>query len=901
MEQLDHYLFNDKLSIKLNILLFSSINSKIKINNDPIPSLLNDDSEIKNFYGWKYLTKILYFNMKSFHRLLYQFDLIFRIDENMQNDLSFNYYLILLIKDEAEIINYEFSIKYIKIFNNLKNNEENKYFNFINSKVTVELLNNFKNSNLYNENKDGDSASNLESENIKYIKNNLYIFKEIGLDLNEKDVINKNINEFYANIILSLIKIDKLSDFNFTNNIVKQLELEKIEISFMESEYLFKKIKDTLNLNNSYIKIYIFNNFEDLYNIKKINFYYMLLKYIFKSPLYIYQIPLLYNTHKNIIEILKSKEIFNFSILEPIIIERIEFIIKKLSDSDYYYNSKYLSKKIINSKQENQMNMKANLLKNSKFIFNISIKVDKNPLIDKIECIYENNKHIFFDEMLKLYNETNEYENKSELNTNYLLFLNILNTYKKIIESQTSIFQFDYNFKIIFELTNSNIKENNIYFINAKYSVTEHPFFETFLNSFDNDILEKKENELEGFNSLMIKLNLQTNANQISAMETTKECSKFVKKKSVQILDPFINVINYKKGESPFVPNKYKIIEFEKIVYEHVTSVKFFLSLSNGYYFSCGNDKNMILYDNEFKQILIINNLDIALFHISEKTSEDKKFVELIASYGKNIYLIKIDIINKNYEIKKYEIPYINVLFCAQVLKKYVILGIGRVIQVEELFNSKIGIKNTKKLSQKSYKTGLLINNDYIALISNDLISKGSNELAICNLITNSIEFSISDFSLNFNDNSICLMRLENSNKLLCACKKYKKNDENGILLVDLNFSLKNKFRYKFFNTGNIEIYCFCQIFENPKYFLVGCFDTGKRENLVKLFKIKEGNELGIRYLQDIENIDDKFGGFELPVNNIVQIKDSGKIIITTIDGRIYLFSKPNLELYLDK
>ena len=110
MEQLDHYLFNDKLSIKLNILLFSSINSKIKINNDPIPSLLNDDSEIKNFYGWKYLTKILYFNMKSFHRLLYQFDLIFRIDENMQNDLSFNYYLILLIKDEAEIINFLFRL-----------------------------------------------------------------------------------------------------------------------------------------------------------------------------------------------------------------------------------------------------------------------------------------------------------------------------------------------------------------------------------------------------------------------------------------------------------------------------------------------------------------------------------------------------------------------------------------------------------------------------------------------------------------------------------------------------------------------------------------------------------------------------------------------------------------------
>ena len=110
---MDHYLFNDKLSTKLSLLFYSSINSKIKINNDPIPFLLKYDSEIKKFYGCKYLTKIIYFNMKIFHKLLYEFDMILRIDENMMNDLSFNYYLILLIKDEAEIINYEFSIMII--------------------------------------------------------------------------------------------------------------------------------------------------------------------------------------------------------------------------------------------------------------------------------------------------------------------------------------------------------------------------------------------------------------------------------------------------------------------------------------------------------------------------------------------------------------------------------------------------------------------------------------------------------------------------------------------------------------------------------------------------------------------------------------------------------------------
>ena len=32
---MDHYLFNDGLSTKLGILFYSSVNSKIKINNNP--------------------------------------------------------------------------------------------------------------------------------------------------------------------------------------------------------------------------------------------------------------------------------------------------------------------------------------------------------------------------------------------------------------------------------------------------------------------------------------------------------------------------------------------------------------------------------------------------------------------------------------------------------------------------------------------------------------------------------------------------------------------------------------------------------------------------------------------------------------------------------------------------
>ena len=40
---------------------------------------------------------------------------------------------------------------------------------------------------------------------------------------------------------------------------------------------------------------------------------------------------------------------------------------------------------------------------------------------------------------------------------------------------------------------------------------------------------------------------------------------------------------------------------------------------------------------------------------------------------------------------------------------------------------------------------------------------------------------------------------------------------------------------------------------------------------------------------------------FDMPINNIIQTKDSGKIIVTTIDGNIFLFSKPNLDYYNKK
>ena len=103
---MDNFIINNELSKKLYLVCFASLNNKIKLNNDPIPFLLKEFSEIEPFFDMNNLTKILYFNIKNIHKILYDFDQIIHINDNMSKNLSFNYYLSLLIVADSELINY---------------------------------------------------------------------------------------------------------------------------------------------------------------------------------------------------------------------------------------------------------------------------------------------------------------------------------------------------------------------------------------------------------------------------------------------------------------------------------------------------------------------------------------------------------------------------------------------------------------------------------------------------------------------------------------------------------------------------------------------------------------------------------------------------------------------------
>jgi hypothetical protein len=680
------------------------------------------------------------------------------------------------------------------------------------------------------------------------------------------------------------------------------MDMENIDIQFLESEKLLNQIKEVLNPENDYIKNNIINNFEDINDISKINFHYLLLKFIFKSSLYIYQIPLLLRAHKMIIKILKLKNFITFTLTNQIYINRIDFVFKKLCNLDYYYEKEYLNK-IKNLENDNFTNIKSIILKNSKIIFDISINKKINPEIKKIECFYDNEKSISFDEMMKHQEKNSENENKLELNINFNLFINYLCFCKNVIESQINNFQFDYNFKLYIELKkNLSNNTNNIYNINAEYKIQDHPFYKTNIDSIEQNILLKKDNELDGLKSLMKRLNFDFDSEKSELYKTTALYSKMTEMipntkdetdniSSSNILEEFNDELM-----------DYQILKFEKLIFKH-DNLKFFLSLNNGNYLSCSNETKMVLFDHDFKMLSKLNAFNDIIFNIIE-INDKKNSVELFSCNGKTIYTLDINKNNYEVETKTYEVPNMKTLFCGKVNKNdYVLAGINGAMKIIDLFNFNSSEKKMYKLTNTSIRTGLVINEQYIALLSNELIPKGANLLAICDLNENKVKHLIKGYSFNLSENSLSLIEFEKEEIILiCACKKYKSNQRNGIIIIKMKTDGKN-FKYKFYETNNFVPYCFAQIFTTI-FILVGGFNLDKCQGEIRLYMIKKRDINELIYVQNIEIIDDEyynFYGIDIPINNLIQIKDSGKIVVTTIDGHIFLFSKPNLDYYNKK
>ena len=205
---------------------------------------------------------------------------------------------------------------------------------------------------------------------------------------------------------------------------------------------------------------------------------------------------------------------------------------------------------------------------------------------------------------------------------------------------------------------------------------------------------------------------------------------------------------------------------------------------------------------------------------------------------------------------------------------------------------------------------------DLYAFVSNDIYDNSQNKLVFYYESSNfktqvfdGTEAEKGKLSFNIGNNALFKIDIDANNKLLlCACKSYVPGYKNGILIIKIeikrdkieNYSTKH---YKFDDTFDFEVNCFCKIYENKEksfsYILVGGFEVEKRRGMVKLYKISyKGENIKLEFVQDA--IEDYFDFCGL-IDNIVRPDDKKRsIIISCFPGTDYEFNLPKNDDYID-
>lgn len=282
-----------KISTKLNICYFFTTKEIIEIEGliDPLTKLLENFEEIQTIINIskeqhnsaQNITLFLYYNNDNIKNILFKYNEIIRKNSNTKKNSLAYFFYFSLINENVLIIDYTYPINFInETYNQLygycnRISNDSKIKCIIMSKFIIELINCYKNSDEFNvkDSNEKKVLQKIEDYCNKFIENNLSNLEEIGLNLNLGDLISKNIDEIYAEIIISLIINNKFYNFDKIKRIVEQLELKSIIIT----KKMYKKLSDALSLNNQYMKNYILSSIDDLLNDqKKLNFFYILLE-----------------------------------------------------------------------------------------------------------------------------------------------------------------------------------------------------------------------------------------------------------------------------------------------------------------------------------------------------------------------------------------------------------------------------------------------------------------------------------------------------------------------------------------------------------------------------------------------------------------------------------------------
>ena len=325
----------------------------------------------------------------------------------------------------------------------------------------MDLIKNFCNSDNYDEIINEEKVNKINNEIENEFQNNINKFKKEFNINNEEKLSEKKIGDLFCQIIISLIKSNEFINYNDLYNIFHEMELEKIDIG----NIIFKEFQETLKENNDYMKKFIIKTEEDLYDEKKINFYYLLFKFILKNEFFIYQISLLLETKKIIIELIKFKKIKNSKIkhLSNETIERFKYVLEIFAGSKYYfeqhkkeinkletvleyYKLYYFETKVEDiEKIEQDIKNKNEDSEYLKDYEEANKKINFYPIIEKIYIISDNeginsekSLQDSYNNFITLYKLIKDRKfNKMRINNNFSQFFKDKNNYELLLEAFT--------------------------------------------------------------------------------------------------------------------------------------------------------------------------------------------------------------------------------------------------------------------------------------------------------------------------------------------------------------------------------------------------------------------------------------------------------------------------------
>ena len=446
-----------------------------------------------------------------------------------------------------------------------------------------------------------------------------------------------------------------------------------------------------------------------------------------------------------------------------------------------------------------------------------------NETKTKIEEIKKNNNN-------DLINNITAFNNKFGLNIKDIKSKNIKEIYIEILKS----------------LINKNNNNNNISF---------EIIGQLHLNSLLNTINNKKINQ--------ILIEALYNLTEEKINNSISNSGEDNIKSSMPTLGSSSNT-----DIKTLIIQKISIIDMNKNGKNLKNTVEFIKQIGQFYIFGFNN--SLYIYDEVTKNKKSIKKKWI--YNILNAKEHNEEKIEISICTKKSI---------ESFRYEKGEIRYSRVIF-----KNLNSLFLMRRGNLNEYYicttdNVFLGIDENDEKTYKIFdeenfltKSGIKINENLMAFKSNKVASKGKDKIKLYNYKNKTKSEILSndeEYSFIFSANGLEIMDIDNKNKvLLCACKKYVKNQKNGILVV--NFEGKN-INHFFHETNNFEVYCFCPIFlnkgdnildENPKnmtnYFFAGGFDPKKKQGVIKIYRliINENKFCNkIEYIQDciFENI----------------------------------------------